>query len=346
MIFEGSQFPWQAILASGESITVWEEKDHVSTSVHGLHHVTAIAGDAQENLDFYAGVLGLRLVKRSVNQDAPDTYHFFYADADGSPGADLTFFPWPRLGPARLGVGLSVEVAFSIAPASIAWWQERLARHGVRADALQTRFGETVLPFADPHGLRLALVATETPIATTPWAASPAPAEHQLRGMHSVRLWERQLAPTAAFLTGTLGFTAAGVEDGWHRYSVDGGGPGRIVDVKELPGQQFGAWGAGSIHHVAWRVADTPEEMAVRAAVAATGLQPTPQIDRFWFKSVYFREPGGVLFELATDGPGFAHDEDPAHLGERLILPPWLEPQRAAIEATLPPVRLPEQASA
>jgi glyoxalase family protein len=219
-------------------------------SVHGIHHVTAIAGDAQENLDFYVGVLGLRLVKRSVNQDAPDTYHFFYADADGTPGTDLTFFPWPAMPPARLGVGLSVEVAFSVAPASLAYWQERLDRHGVRVDALEERFGETVLPFVDPHGLRLALVATAAPIATTPWVQSTVSAEHQLQGMHSVRLWEGRLAPTAAHLTGVLGFQELGEENGWHRFGVDGGGAGKVVDVKELPGERRGAWGVGGIHHV------------------------------------------------------------------------------------------------
>jgi len=205
---------------------------------------------------------------------------------------------------------MSVEVAFSVAPASIGYWQERLGRYSVRVDALETRFGETVLPFADPHGMRLALVATDAPLTTVPWAQSPVPAEHQLHGMHSVRLWENQLAATAEFLIGELGFTALGSEDGWHRFGVDGGGAGKLVDVKELPGERRGAWGTGGVHHVAWRVTDTPEEMAVRAAVAAAGLQPTEQIDRFWFKSVYFREPGGVLFELATDGPGFDRDED------------------------------------
>ena len=310
-------------------------------TVHGIHHVTAISGDAQENLDFYAGVLGLRLVKRTVNQDAPDTYHLFYADAQGTPGTDLTFFPWPAMAPARLGIGLSVEVAFSIQPAALPYWQDRLASYGVQVDAQETRFGETVLPFADPHGLRLALVVTDAPIATTPWERSPVPAEHQLRGMHSVRLWENALSPTADFLTGKLGFTLLGSEDGWHRYALAGGGAGKLVDVKELPGERRGAWGTGGIHHIAWRVADTPEEMAVRAAVASAGLRPTEQIDRFWFKSVYFREPGGVLFELATDGPGFAVDEDADALGEQLILTPWLEPHRAAIEAGLPPLRLP-----
>lgn len=309
--------------------------------IHGIHHVTAISGDAQENLDFYVGVLGLRLVKRSVNQDAPDTYHLFYADAEGTPGTDLTFFPWPRMGPAQLGIGMGVEVAFSVLPESLGYWQERLAAHGVPIEGPAMRFGETVLTFADPHGLRLALVATETPIQTTPWTQSRVPVEHQLRGMHSVRVWERSLDVTAAFLTAHLGFAELGSEDGWHRYAVDGGGAGKVLDVKETPDQRRGAWGAGGIHHIAWRVQDTPEEMAVRAQVASAGLQPTAEIDRFWFKSVYFKEPGGVLFELATDGPGFGVDEDTDHLGEQLILPPWLEPHRREIAAGLPPLRLP-----
>lgn len=311
-------------------------------TVHGIHHVTAIAGDAQENLAFYVNVLGLRLVKRSVNQDAPDTYHLFYADADGTPGTDLTFFPWPRMAPARGGASLCMEVSFSIPSGSLPFWQERLAASSVAVDALETRFGEQVLPFADSHGLRLALVETAAPPATAAWAHSTVPAMHQLRGMHSVRLWESRLAPTAALLTQGLGFTELGVEDGWHRFAVDGGGPGKLVDVKEFPAARRGAWGTGGIHHVAWRVKDAAEQAAVQAVVAGSGLSPTPIIDRFWFKSVYFQEPGGVLFELATDGPGFARDEDPAHLGEQLILPPWLEPHRAAIERGLPALSLPD----
>jgi glyoxalase family protein len=245
------------------------------------------------------------------------------------------------MGPAQEGIGMTVEVAFSVAPGSLPFWQARLESHGVRVEPAAVRFGETVLPFVDPHGMRLALVVTAAPIATTQWERSPVPAEHQLRGMHSVRLWERELAPTATLLTQGLGFVALGSEDGWQRFGVDGGGAGKIVDVQELPSARRGAWGTGGVHHVAWRVADTAEEMAVRAKIAAAGLRPTEQIDRFWFKSVYFKEPGGVLFELATDGPGFARDEDAAHLGEELILPPWLEAHRSAIEAALPKVTLP-----
>jgi glyoxalase family protein len=159
--------------------------------------------------------------------------------------------------------------------------------------------------------------------------------------MHSVRLWERQVAPTEALLTQLMGFTHLGTEEGWQRYGVEGGGPGKLIDLKELPGERRGQWGVGGIHHVAWRTNDTDEEMSIRAPIERAGLRPTPLIDRFWFQSVYFKEPGGVLFELATDGPGFAQDEDPAHLGEQLVLPPWLEPHRQQIAAALPPLRMP-----
>ena len=313
----------------------------MQTSVHGIHHVTAIAGDPRENLDFYVGVLGMRLVKKSVNQDAPDTYHLFYADGAGTPGSDLTFFPWPDMGPGRLGIGLTVEVPFAVPPGSLDYWKKRFANQGVKCDEIEIRFGETTLPFRDPHGLQLALVETADPRQFTPWEKSPVPQEHQLRGMHAVRLWERHLAPTATLLTERMGFTLIGTENGWNRYGADGGGSGNIVEVKELPGEQRGRWGTGCVHHVAWRVKDSEEEMALRGVIERAGLQPTPQIDRFWFKSVYFKEPGGVLFELATDGPGFDRDEDMEHLGERLILPPWLEPHRKEIEAALPRLEMP-----
>ena len=310
-------------------------------SVHGIHHVTVIAGDAQENLDFYTGVMGMRLVKKSVNQDAPDTYHFFFADGAGTPGSDLTFFPWFSMPAGQLGVGLTVEVPFAIPPGSLDYWQKRLHKHGVKVGEPEIRFGEATLPFSDPHGLRLALVESADPRQFVPWERSPVPAEHQLRGMHAVRVWERSLAPTTALLTGRMGFKLTGEENGWQRYEVDGGGSGKIIEVKELPEERRGMWGTGSVHHVAWRVTDSEEQMAVRQAIAEALLHPTPQIDRFWFKSVYFKEPGGVLFELATDGPGFSEDEDMEHLGETLVLPPWLEPRRNEIEAALPSLRPP-----
>ncbi|HEX6106243.1 MAG TPA: ring-cleaving dioxygenase [Gemmatimonadales bacterium] len=310
-------------------------------AVTGLHHVTAIAGDPQENLDFYAGVLGMRLVKRSVNQDDPGTYHLFYADAEGHPGSDLTFFPWPDLPPGRKGTGLTVEVALAAPLASLEYWRDRLGNHGVALGLVERRFGDPVLPLTDPHGLALAVAFSDDPREFTSWAGGPVPAPHQIRGLHAVRLWERDLGVTERFLTGTLGFTPAGEEDGWRRYALEGGGSGRVLELRELPGERQGTWGVGSVHHVAWRVPDEPAQRAARERVQSAGRHPTEVIDRFWFRSVYFREPGGALFEIATDGPGFAVDEAPETLGTTLVLPPWLEPHRVRIEAGLPPLAAP-----
>ena len=314
------------------------------TAVGGLHHVTAISGPAQENLDFYAGILGMRLVKKSVNQDDTGTYHLFYADGEGHPGTDLTFFPWAHMAPPRIGHGLSVEVSLTVPDGTLEFWSERLAKYGVKQDPIEVRFGRRALPFADPHGQRVALV--EAPDALTrlfaPWDDSPIVVERQIRGLESARLLEHSLELTASFLTDVMGFRHIGTEGDWHRYAVGDGGTGDYIDVREVPGQtRRGAWGVGSIHHLAWRVADEAHQAAVRAQVETAGRRPTPVIDRFWFKSVYFLEPGGVLFELATDGPGFAVDEDPKHLGETLVLPPWLERERAAIEAQLPTLTAP-----
>jgi glyoxalase family protein len=309
--------------------------------LNGLHHVTAIAGDPQENLDFYARVLGLRLVKKTVNQDVPDTYHLFYADAEGRPGTDLTFFPWPDMGPGRPGTGLASEVSLAVPPNCLDWWADRLASHDIRVDQPDTRFGERILPLADPHGLRLALVETAEARDFAPWERSPVPVARQIRGLHGLRILERDLALTTEFLTEVLGFDLGPVEDDWHRYGVGGGGSGRFIDVREEPDTRRGAWGVGTVHHLAWRVADETAQLAARERVLRAGRRPTEVIDRFWFKSVYFTEPGGTLFELATEGPGFAVDESPDSLGERLVLPPWLEPRRATIEAGLPPLGVP-----
>lgn len=307
--------------------------------ITGIHHVTAIAGDPQENLDFYAGVLGMRLVKKSVNQDMPGTYHLFYADAEGHPGTDLTFFPWPDVPPARQGIGLGSEISLAIPPRSLEYWSERLARYGVRVGEPELRRGERVLPLTDAHGLQLALIETADQREFTPWARGPVPEERQIRGLHAVRLWERDLGATSGFLIGALGFESLGEEAGWHRFGVGGGGSGRHLEIRELPNVPRGAWGTGSMHHVAWRIPDESTELRVRERVAAARRRPTEVIDRFWFKSVYFTEPGGVLFEIATDGPGFTADEPLATLGEQLVLPPWLESQRRQIEAGLPLLR-------
>jgi glyoxalase family protein len=312
--------------------------------VNGLHHITAIAGPAQENVDFYAGVLGMHLVKRSVNQDDPGTYHLFYADAEGSPGTDLTFFPWAHHAPPRIGHGLAVETSLEIPAGSLEYWGARLERYGVRVDPVNTRFGDRNLPVVDTHGFRLSLVESAMAPARpfTPWDGSSVPPDRQIRGLHGARLWERSAVATSRFLTGALGFERLGDEHGWTRYGfTDAAG---FVDVRETPNERRGAWGVGAVHHLAWRVENDAHQLAVRAQVEAAGGHATGVIDRFWFKSVYFREPGGVLFEIATDGPGFATDEDPAHLGEALVLPPWLEAQRSGIEGVLPPIALPRLA--
>jgi glyoxalase family protein len=306
--------------------------------VNGLHHITAIAGPAQENLDFYAGVLGMRLVKRSVNQDDPGTYHLFYADAEGHPGSDLTFFPWSQLAPSRAGHGLAMEVGLEVPSDSLSFWGPRLEEYGTTNIRSEVRFGQKVLAFDDPHGLHVALVESDGQRAFTPWEGSPVPAERQIRGLFGAQLWERETETTAAFLTEVLGFRQLTSENGWTRYGFPNAAG--VVDLRETPEARRGMWGVGSVHHLAWRVTDEEHQLRIRTRVESGGARATPVIDRFWFKSVYFKEPGGVLFELATDGPGFAVDEDPAHLGESLVLPPWLETHRAAIERALPPLRL------
>ncbi len=313
-------------------------------SVLGLHHVTAIAGSPQDNIDFYSGVLGLRLVKRSVNQDDPATYHLFYADAEGRPGTDLTFFPWGQLPPKRAGTGLSMEVSLAVPPGSLPYWSDRLPRYGIGLGSSELRFGERTLPFTDPHGLEVALVESDNALRRpfTPWAEGPVPAEHQVRGLHGARIWERDAAATGRFLTDVLGLHFQGQEDAWMRFSVRDGRSGSHIDVRGFPDLARGTWGVGGIHHLAWRVADDDHQREMREQVRASGIEPTPVIDRFWFKSVYFNEPGGVIFELATDGPGFTVDEPSDQLGELLVLPPWLEPHRAHIEAALPPLRPPD----
>jgi len=303
--------------------------------VNGLHHITAIAGPPQQNLDFYAGVLGMRLVKRSVNQDDPGTYHLFYADAEGHPGTDFTFFPWTHSAPPRIGHGLAVETSLQIPRGSLVFWRARLGEHGITVDPAEDRFGDTALPLADPHGLRVALVESKQTVSRhfTPWAEGPVPAEHQIRGLYGARIWERDLAPTGAFLA-VMGFDRLDAADGWTRYGF--AGALGVLDIRETPDARRGSWGIGTVHHLAWRVQDEAHQLEMRAAVESAGAHATEVIDRFWFKSVYFKEPGGVLFEIATDGPGFAIDEASAHLGETLVLPPFLEAQRAQIEHVLP----------
>src|SRR5262245_17165826 len=258
----------------------------MTRGVNGLHHITAIAGPAQENLDFYAGVLGMRLVKRSVNQDDPGTYHLFYADAEGHPGTDLTFFPWSHMAPPKLGHGLATEVSLEVPGESIPYWGARLEKYGSRVQPIEKRFGDTVLPFVDPHGLRIALVesASARRRIFAPWSGSPVPAERQIRGLYGAQIWERESASTAGFLTGVLGFKAIATENGWTRYGFPNAAG--VVDVREEAEARRGAWGIGTIHHLAWSVADDEHQLNVRQQVVEAGGHATEVIDRFWFKSV------------------------------------------------------------
>ena len=308
------------------------------SDITGIHHVTAICGDPQENLDFYTGLLGMRLVKKSVNQDAPDTYHLFYADADGNPGTDLTFFPFRHSPPGGWVSDSASRSRWRFPPEVTTTGTTGSRSTAQRSRGPRVRRGDRAIMLTDPHGQFLALVETSDERLHRAWDKSPVPAERQILGLHAVRVWERDRAATAGLLTGVLGFTDFGEEDGWHRYGVEGGGSGKHIEVREMPNEARGTWGVGTMHHVAWRVADDAVELRVRERVAAAQRRPTEVIDRFWFKSVYFLEPGGVLFELATDGPGFTADESLEHLGEQLVLPPWLEANRQEIEASLPPL--------
>ena len=320
------------------------------SQVFGIHHVTAVASDPQRNLDFYAGVLGLRLVKRTVNFDDPQTYHLYYGDEVGGPGSIMTFFPWPGARRGRPGSGQVVVTAFAVRPGAVGFWVERLLRHGIRYEGPSRRGAgagaEQVLAFRDPDGLRLELVAHPAAEGRPAWGGAPGiPAHHAIHGLHAVTLWADAIAPTERVLVDTLGFRQVSEDGSTRRYAAGDGGPGTLVDVRAVGGFGLGGGGAGAVHHVAFAVADDAAELAVRARVADARLDPTPVIDRTYFRSVYFREPGGVLFELATTPPGFALDEPIERLGERLMLPPQYEPQRAAIEAVLPRIHLPVPAA-
>jgi glyoxalase family protein len=306
-----------------------------------IHHVTAIAGDPQRNLDFYAGVLGLRLVKLTVNFDDPGSYHLYFGDEAGRPGSILTFFPWPDGQRGRQGTGQVGTVSLAIPPVSLGWWIERLLQHGIKYDGPDRRFDEQVLAFADPDGLLLELVATPRVADVAPWADGPVPAEHAVRGTFGATVWEDGDRGTADFLTRLMGFRQVGAEGNRLRFESAATGAGSVVDLRRVPGFWAGAGGVGTVHHVAFRAASGEAQLEHRARLESAGVEITPVIDRQYFRSVYFREPGGVLFEIATDPPGFTLDEPAAELGTSLKLPPMYEPMRDRIERTLPALRLP-----
>jgi glyoxalase family protein len=307
----------------------------------GMHHVTAIATDPQRNVDFYREVLGLRLVKQTVNYDAPDTYHLYYGDEAGHPGTILTFFPWPHAPRGRRGTGQATTTAFSVPEGSLGYWQQRLRARGVEIIEQATRESDDVLALADPDGLRLELVAHPGD-RRAGWPDGPVPVEHAVRGLFGVVLTEGAMEGTDAMLRERLGFQVVEEVGGRTRYGVGDAAPGRVVDVVADPRGQQGLTAAGTVHHIAWRAPDRDIQRAWREALVEAGVTVTPIIDRQYFESIYFREPGGVLLEIATDPPGFTRDEPLLELGRRLRLPPWLEPRREAIEALLPPLKLGE----
>jgi len=302
----------------------------------GIHHVTAIAGKPARNLDFYTRTLGLRFVKKTVNFDDPGTYHFYYGDEAGSPGTILTFFPWEHAGQGRAGVGLTQETAFRVPAGAIGYWTRRLIEKGVAVDAPARRFGEPVLSFADPDGMRLALVGVGGAETEPAWSACDIPVEHAIRGFHGVTLMLDEAAATGAILTDVLGFSEDGRDGQRVRYRADAAAGG-FVDIREAKGFLKGGMGRGSVHHVAFRAVDDAEQAAMAQKLSRDHrVAVTGQKDRQYFRSVYFREPGGVIFEIATDEPGFTIDEPLAALGGALKLPPFLEDRRAELEAVLP----------
>ena len=310
-----------------------------SVSPHGLHHVTAIATDPQANVDFYTRALGLRLVKQTVNFDAPDTYHLYYGDEQGSPSSLLTFFPWPGVSQGRQGAGMTTATAFSVPGSSLGWWHERFKQLGIDVDEPTERDEEEVLTFRDPDGMIIDLVASEGDRRSGWDGVADIPADHAVRGLHAITLSEKQLDPSAGMLTDLLGMNLAGQEGERTRFGMAESGSGALVDVYAGV-RDRGLQAGGTVHHVAFRAPDLATMTVWQQELIERGVQVTQILDRQYFKSIYFREPGGVLFEIATDAPGFAVDEPLLELGRSLKLPPWLEPNREQIASALPPLQL------
>lgn len=303
---------------------------------NGIHHITVLAGDPQRNASFYIKTLGMRMVKKSVNQDEPGTYHLFYGNQSATPGSSLTFFPWPHSIKGEPGTGEAVTVSFSVPETSLEYWQQRFDEHDVTYGKPFSRFGHIVQPFEDPDGLSLELVFEKVTDAPATDREGTVPAENAIRGFWGTRLKLTEAESTAAILEDILGFKKTEKEENTIRYMTDAPTGGNVLI--EVADQQNGKSGRGTVHHVAFRANDEAKLSELRWKVSSKGLMPTEIIDRHWFKSVYFRVPAGVLFEMASDGPGYAVDEDPDHLGEKLILPPWLESKREKIENQLPKI--------
>ncbi|MEX0589980.1 MAG: ring-cleaving dioxygenase [Xanthobacteraceae bacterium] len=301
----------------------------------GIHHITAIAGEPKRHVAFYRDALGLRLVKRTVNFDDPTAWHLYYGDELGAPGTALTFFIWEQVAPGRHGSGEAQEIGFKIPESALDFWRKRLSQKGIAAKDAPTRFGEKVISFSDSDGQKLELVATKEAGKIPGWSNGDVPADHAIRGFHGVTLEVPNPASTGRVLGEVFGFEPAGNEGNRHRF-VSKGAIGSVVDLHVTPGAARASQGVGTVHHVAFRASDDEQEMEMRKPALALGLHATDQVPRHYFRSVYFREPNGILFEIATDDPGFTVDEPKETLGEHVKLPPWYEQQRSQIEATLP----------
>ena len=316
----------------------------MSREILGIHHITAMAGDPQQNVDFYVGLLGLRLVKLTVNFDDPGTYHLYYGDGVGNPGTIMTFFPWPHASKGRVGNGQVTVSSFAIPSSALDYWTKRLTEHDITFTGPEERFGEQVISFTDPDGIGLELVAGGPVNPGRAYQAGSVPVEYAIHGFHSATLSEEGYQRTAALLTDTMGFKLAGQEGNRFRYAVGSGEPGSVVDVLCAPAGPAGRGSVGTVHHIAWRTPDDANQREWLDELSRQRYNVSPVMDRKYFHSIYFREPGHVLFEIATDPPGFGVDEPVEQLGTKLVLPPWLEPMRGQLEKALPPLKLPQAA--
>lgn len=308
----------------------------MESKILGIHHITAIAGNAKRNYEFYTQVLGLRMVKKTVNFDDPGTYHFYYGDEVGSPGTILTFFPWEGISSGKNGTGMATEIGYSVPDKSLEFWMERFKKHNVKYNAPGERFGEQYLSFQDPDGLKLALIIPKSKDGRKAWETNEINASVATKGFHNITLTLRDRTGTATVLTEILGYKLTGQEGNLYRYTTDAVENASIIDILEAPFEGRGNNAGGTIHHIAFRVKDEETLMAYREKVVQYTLGITEKIDRNYFFSLYFREPGGVLFEIATDNPGFGIDEPVSELGKSLKLPPQYESNRKQIEQILP----------
>lgn len=304
----------------------------------GIHHITAFARDPQANVDFYAGMLGLRLVKRTINFDAPEVYHLYFGDQAGNPGTIITFFPWPDSRKGRVGGGQVGITTYVVPLGALGFWEERLQRFGISVMKAE-RFGEVYLQFADNEGLRLEIVERSEG-ADSKWSFGGVPADKAIKGFGGAVLFSTNAAQTMTVLEQVLGLSKIGTDHGYTRFQATGC-LGNLIDVP-VTDMEWGSGGAGTVHHIAWRAADDAEHKQWQRKVQQSGYQPTAIIDRQYFNAIYFRESGGILFEIATDPPGFAHDEPAESIGEKLMLPSWHEPGRTEIEANLIPIEVRE----